>query len=145
METDYLSPVRFFYRVTPSSSHRLGSVSSLGSTGSRSVGIFAYHSMSALLHLRKSSTSGKLGVECYQPSYDIQVSNVFLLLVLVLLIFSKFLTENVTVHWKAPYSSGTLLDWGFLASHSSQHVGRHFFLLFYHTKLWHGCFDGLGA
>ena len=41
------------------------------------------------------------------------------------------------------YSSGTLLDGGILASHSSLCVGRHSSLL-YHIQSHHGCFSAIG-
>ena len=47
------------------------SFSPLGPTRGGSAGILQYHSMLALLHLRNSTTSGGLGVECLQPSLDV--------------------------------------------------------------------------
>ena len=54
--------------VAFSSSHYPSRISTLGSARGGSVGILMYHSMSALLHLWKSTVSGGLGVDCVQLS-----------------------------------------------------------------------------
>ena len=49
--------------VASSSSHSLGRISTFGSTRGGSAGILTHKSISALLHLAESTTSGSLGVE----------------------------------------------------------------------------------
>ena len=124
-------------RVAASSLHRWASISTLGSTGGGSVCILRCQSMSSLLHLGKCTTSESLGVEHFQPSLvhsgEFYVS------------YSCMISRR-TCHRsiQTSYSSGTLLDGHFLASHSSQHVGRHFSLLSYHKKSCHGFWSVLG-
>ena len=60
-------------RVASSCSHSWGSILTLRSTWGGSIGIPIHQSMSALLHLEKSTTSASLGFELFQPSSDIQV------------------------------------------------------------------------
>ena len=55
-----------------------------------------FQTMSALLHLGKSIKSGNLGIECFQPFLKVSVYYTFPSLVLVSLILSKPLVENVT-------------------------------------------------
>ena len=56
-------------RVACSFWYSSGSISNLGSTGAGSVGIhLIYQSLSAILHLGKSTICGSLGVVCIQPS-----------------------------------------------------------------------------
>ena len=46
---------------------------------------------------------------------------------------------------QSTYSSGTLFDGGFLASHISQHIGRHSSLVSHHKGPCHGCLSELSA
>ena len=80
--------------------------------------------MPALLCLGNTITSGGLGVECLQPSLDVSG---------MLCVFSSCISSSSSVQVsdrmckRLPQtfdSSGTMLDEGSLASHSSQHVGR---------------------
>ena len=57
--------------VASASLHSSGCLSSLRSTWGGSVNILMYQSMLAILHLGKSTTSGSLGVECFQSPFDI--------------------------------------------------------------------------
>ena len=81
--------------------HGSSSVSTLGPTRGRSVGILTYQSMSALIHLGKSDISGSLSTECLQPSLEISgelcISSSF-----ISSPHSKFLTEYVTGHLRLP-------------------------------------------
>ena len=47
--------------------------------------------------------------------------------------------------FQSSYSCGTLLDGGSLASHSSQHVGKHSSLVSHCKGPHHGCLSQLGA
>ena len=78
-----------------SSLQRSSSISTLWLNRSWSVGIFMYQSMSAFLHLGKSTTSGSLWVECFQPSLVTQVSYVFPSSILVPIVLSRFLAEQI--------------------------------------------------
>ena len=69
VKTDSLSQDECFWE-TPSSLHSSGWVSILGSTGVGSVEILIYQSISALLHLGKS-TCGSLWVECLKLLMDL--------------------------------------------------------------------------
>ena len=96
-------------------------------------------SMPALLHLGRSTTSGSLGVECLQPSLDISGK---------LCVSSSSISSSSSVHVSGRTcqrstfdAGGTMLDGGSLASHSSQHVGRHFSVLYHHKRSCHGCFS----
>ena len=122
-------------RVTPASSHNSDCLSPLRSTRGRSVVILIHQSMSALLHLGKLTNSGSLGFECFQPPQDISYQ---------LCVSSSLYSSNGSVQdsvrtchksIQTSYSSGTLLDGGSLASHSSQHVGRHSSLVSHHIIL----------
>ena len=84
------------FRVTSSSSHNSSGISTLGSTGCGSLAPLMYQSMSALLHLGKSTAFGTLGVECFQPY---QVFYVFLPSAFVPLVLSLFVAEHVTGHF----------------------------------------------
>ena len=80
--------------------------------------------MPALFHLRNSTTSEGPGVECLQPSLDFTGK---------LCVSSSGSSSSSSVQvsgrtcqWSTQTfdSGGAMLDGGFLASHSSQHVGR---------------------
>ena len=110
-------------RVASSSSHCPSSISTFGSRG-RSVGILTYYSMSALLHLGKSTTYRDPGVECIQPSLDISGK---------LCLSSSHTSSSSSVQVSGGTchrtiqtfdSRSTMLDGSSLASHSSQHVER---------------------
>ena len=88
------------------------------------TGIFSFYSMPALFHFGNSTASRGLGIECLQPSLDFSGK---------LCVSSSDSGPSCTVQvsgricqWSTQmvHSSGTLLDGGSLASHSSQHVGR---------------------
>ena len=59
------------FSVASSSSYCSSSISPLGSSRSGVAGILMHHSMSALLHLGKSTNFQGHGIECIQPFYDI--------------------------------------------------------------------------
>ena len=111
--------------MTSSSSCYPSSISTLGSTRGGSIDILMYHSISALLHLGKSTISCSLGVECIQ-------SSLYILGKLHHTSSCISSTSSVQVSGRICHrpiqtfdSSGTKLDGGFLASYISQHVGRH--------------------
>ena len=68
----------------------------------------------------------------------------FLPSVLVPLVLSKLLTEHAKSQFRLD-SSGTVLDGGSFASHSSQPVGRYSSVLSCHKRSLHGCFSRPGA
>ena len=70
-----------------------GGFSPLGPSRGGPTGIFSFQSRPALFHLRNSTTSGGLGAECLQPSFDF--SDKFPPPALVPLVLSKFLAEQV--------------------------------------------------
>ena len=114
--------------MIPASSHNLGCISSLGSSKGGSVGILMYQSISAILQIGKSTASGSLVVECFQPPLDVSGE----------LCDSSYISSPGSVqfsgkicHRSIQISScgGTLLDGGCLASPSSWHVGRHSLLI----------------
>ena len=108
------------------SSHCPSSFSPLGSTKGESAGILPYHSVLVLLHLGISNTSGDLGVACLQPSLDISGK------LCVSSCHMNSSSSSVQVSGRTFQrstqtfdSGGTMVDGGFLASHSSQYDGRH--------------------
>ena len=108
--------------VTSSTLHCPSKVLTLGSTRGGSVGILIYHSMSALFHLGKCTTCGGHGIECTQKFLDI--SGKFCLSCSFTSSSSSFQASGETCYRSIQTfdSSGTLLDGGSLASHSSQYV-----------------------
>ena len=129
-------------RVALSPLHSSGCVS-VRSTGDGSIGIIMYQSMSALLYLGKSHYLWDLGVECFQPLWDLSGE---LCVPSCIRYPSSVQVSWITCHSsiQTSYSGGALLDGGSLASHSSWHVGRHSFLVFCH-KNCHGYFRRQGA
>ena len=120
-------------RMAPSSSHCSGSFSTLRLTRGGSVGILTYQSISALLHLEKSTTSGCLQVECCQPPLIYHVSYAFSP-ALVSLVLSRFLPEHVTGQFRLLILVATC--W----------MGASWFsTVFGMLKDIHGCFARLGA
>ena len=101
--------------------------------------------MSALLHSGKTITSRSFGVECIQPSME--VSNELCISSSCISSFSFVQVSTGTCHKQiqTSYSGGIMLYEGSLASHSSQHVGRHSSSVSYHKKSHHGCFSRPGA
>ena len=97
MEANYL-----LWGVAPSSSHSLGSISSLGSTIGGSIGILTYQLMSALLHLRKFTTSRCLEVEHFNHPWTYQMTYVFPPAAFVPLVLFKFLAEHVIGQFRLP-------------------------------------------
>ena len=96
--------------------------------------------MLTLLYLGNCTTCGGLGVEYLQPSLDISGK---------LCVSSSCISSSSSVQPSGRTcqrstqtfdSSGTMLDGGSLASHSSQYVGRHSSGLSHHKRSCHGCF-----
>ena len=96
--------------------------------------------MPALLQLGNSIISGGLGVEFLQPYLDISGK---------LCVSSTCISSSSSVQVSGRTcqrstqtfdSGGTILDGGSLASHSSQHVGRHSLALSLHKISHHRCF-----
>ena len=81
--------------------------------------------MSALLHFGKSATPVSLKVECFQPS--LYLSGGLNISFSCMSSPSSLQTSDGICHGsiQTSNSSCTPLDRGFLASHSSQHFGRH--------------------
>ena len=74
----------------------------LGPSRGGPTGIFSFHSMLALFHLRNATTSGGLGLKAFSHPWTFQVSYVFPSQGLVFLVMSKFLDEHVDGqlrHW----------------------------------------------
>ena len=134
----------FASRVETTSSHWPSCISTLWSIRGVSVGITMCHVVSAVLHLGKSTTSRDLGDECIQPSLDVSGK----------LCLSSCISSSGSIQvsggtccrsiWTSD-SSGVKLGGGSLASHSSQHVGRHSPMLFSHKRSHHGCLSRPGA
>ena len=82
-----------------------------------------------------STTSGSLGVECFQMPLVISVELWVSSSCISFPGSVQFLAEHVHRLNQTFYSSGTLLYGGFLASYSSQHVGRHSSMVSYHKKI----------
>ena len=101
--------------------------------------------MSALLHFGKCSICGTLWLNTFNPPCKYQVSYVFLSSCISSL--SSIQVSNWVCHRsiQTSYSVVTLLDWGSLASQSSQLVGRHSLFTSYCKKSHHGSFSRLGA
>ena len=117
----------------------------LGTSGGGPAGIFLFYSIPALFNLGNSTTSRSLGVECLQPSLDFSGK---------LCVFSSCSSSSGSVQvtgrtcqWSTQTvdSGGTLLDGGSLASHHSQHVGRHSSPVSHCKRSHHGCLDRPGA
>ena len=98
------------------------SFSPLGPTRGGSAGILPYYSMPALLHLKISTTSGGLEVDCLQTSLDLSGK---------LCVSSSHISSSSSVQvsirtgqrpTQTFYSGGTMLDGCSLASHISQHA-----------------------
>ena len=144
-KTNYLSWGKVGSRVTSSSLHGSGSTSTLGWSGSGSIGILWYQSMSALLHFGISITSWRNGVECCQLSLDI--SGELCVSFCCVSSPSSLQVSGRTFHRSTQnsYSSCDLLDRGILDSSTSQHVEDHSSSVSYHKNPHHGCFGRLGA
>ena len=118
-------------RVVSSSFHSSSSISTLGSTRSECLAILTYQSVSALLHLGKSTASEIPAVEHFQSSLDLSGE-------LCISSSCNSYPRSVEVSSRTCHkstqnsnSSCTLLDVGFFTSHSSQHVGRYSLLVSY--------------
>ena len=100
-----------------------------------------YHSMPVLLHLGISTTSGDLGVECLQPSLG--VSGKLCVSFSHISYLSSVQVSGRTCQRSTQTfdSGGTMSNGGSLASHSSQHVCRHFSVVSHHKRSHCGCFS----
>ena len=110
-----------------------------GSTRGGSAYILPYNSMPALLHIGNTTTSGDLGIECLQPSFEVSGK------VCVSSCISSSSSVQVcgrTCHRSTQTfdSHGAMLDGGFFASHISQHIGRHSLVVSLHKRSHHGLF-----
>ena len=131
--------------VAPSTSSGSDGFSPLGPSRGGPAGIFLFYSMPTLFHFENSTASGGLGVECLQPPLEIsgklsvsssssgpscsgQVSSRT----------CQRSTQTFT-------SGGSMLDGGSLASHSSQHAGRHSSMVFHRKRSCCGCLSRPGA
>ena len=110
--------------VATAFSHSSGGLSSLGSSRSGPVGIPTYQSMSVILLLWKSTTSGNLGLNAFNHHWTYQVSYVFPPPLLFPLVLSMFLAKNVTGQFRPVTLLEPCCFWGSLPSHRSQHAGR---------------------
>ena len=94
-----------------------------------------YYTLETPLYLRA------LGLNAFNHPWTFQISYVFPPPVLVPLVMSSFLAECVKGHITQTFDSdGTMWDGGSLASHSSQHVGRHSLALSHYKRPCCRCF-----
>ena len=113
------------YGMVCSSFDIWNNVSTLGSTRCEIPDIFTYQSMSAILHIVNSATSGSIRVECFQSSLPFfQASYIFppAALVLLVLFSSKFLAKHVTVQYRHVILDRPCELGGFLVSQCLRHV-----------------------
>ena len=122
-------------RVASSSLDTSSSISSLGLTKGGPGGILIYQSMSGLLHLARSATSGYIWVEYFQFHVDISGGLCIFFYYSSPLVLSQ--VSSRTCHRSIQtYSYGfSLLEWGSLASLSSQHVGSYYLFMSYCKRL----------
>ena len=100
----------------------------------------------SIISLWKLHTAcGALGLNAFSHPWKFQVSYVFPPPALVPLVLSKFLAEHVNGQLRHLTSGGSMLDGGSLASHSSQHAGRHSSVVSHHKRSHHGCFSRPGT
>ena len=89
--------------------------------------------------------SRSYGVECLQPSMEVSgelcISSSHVNSCSVVQVPSETCHKSI----QTSYSSGTMLDGGSLAFHSSHHVGRHSSLMSHHKVSHHECFSRPGA
>ena len=132
-------------RVAPSTSGGSGSFSPLGPSRGGPAGIFSFYSLPALFHFGNSTACGGLGVECLQPSLEISGK---------LCVPScssgpscSVQVSSRTCQWSTQTfdSGGSRLDGGSLASHSSQHAGRHSLVVSHRKRSRHGCLGRPGG
>ena len=111
-------------------------ISTLWSTIGESLDILTFHVMSPVLNLGKSINCWNLGVEYIQPSFDISGN---LCLSSCISSSGSVLVSGRPCHRSVQTfeSSGTMLDGGSLASHSSQHDGRCSLALSCHKRPCH--------
>ena len=124
--------------MASSPSGGLGGFSPLGPSRSGPAGIFLFNSVPALLHMAISTTSGGPGVESLQPSLNISGK---------LCVSFSYISSSGSVQGSGGTcqrstqtvdSSGTMLDEGSLAPHSSQHAGRQSSAVPHHKRFCHG-------
>ena len=132
-------------RVAPSTSSGSGSFLPLGPSRGGPPGIFSFYSMPALFHFGNSTASGGLGVECLQPSLEISgklhVSSSSSGPSCSGQVSSRTCQRSTQTF----ISGGSMLDGGSLASHSSQHAGRHSLRVSHRKRSRHGCLGRPGA
>ena len=125
VEADFLSSGSVASGVATSTSGGSGSFSPLGPSRGGPAGIFSFYSMPTLFHFGNSTASGGLGVECLQPSLEFSGK---------LCVSSSSSGPSCSVQVSSRTcqrstqtfdSGGSMLDGSSLASHSSQHAGRH--------------------
>ena len=133
------------FRVASPSSYCTDSFLALGSTRGRSVDSLTYQLMSLLLYSGRSITSRSLQVECIQPSLavlgELYVSSSSIKFAGSVQVSSRTCHKLI----QTSQSSGSLLDGGSLASHSSQHVGRCSSSVSHHKGSCCGCFGRPGT
>ena len=122
-------------RVASSSSHYQSCISTLGSTGGGSVGILMFHTVPAVLHLGKSTTSRGLGVGFSQPFLDISGK---------LCLSSSCISPSSSAQVSGRTCHTSIQTFA-LASNSSQHVWRHSWMLSCHKGSFHGFFGRPGT
>ena len=88
---------------------------------------------------------GALGLNAFSHPWNFQVSYVFPPPALVPLVLAKFLAEHVQPSTQTFASGGSMLDGGSLASHSSQHAGRHSLAVSHCKRSHRGCFSRPGT
>ena len=105
-----------------------------------------YQSILAQLYFGISTSSGSLRIECFSTTPG-HIRHTLCVSYLHLSCPGPVPFSGKTCHRsiQTSYSSGTLLDGGSLASHSSNHVGRHSSSIAHCKRPYHGCFSHLGV
>ena len=86
-----------------------------------------------------------LGIECFHPSWNIQVNYLFAIPTLVSPSSVQISCRTCHRSIQTTYCSDNLLDGGFQAPHSSQNAHRHSSLLFYYKRSCCGCSSRLDS
>ena len=126
-------------QVAPAFSHSSCTILPLGSMGGGYVGIFAYQSISAVLHLGKSPASGSLQLNTFNHPWIYQVSYMCSLPALFPLVLSSFLSECVPGQFRLLTLVASCWMEAPWLSHSSQHVHRYSSSVSHGKGCHHGC------
>ena len=145
VEADFLASGSVASGVAPSTSGGSGSFLPLGPSRGGPPGVFSFYSMLPLFHFGNSTAYGSLGVECLQPSLEFSGK---------LCVSSsgsgpscsgQVSSRTCQRSTQTFTSGGSMLDGSSLASHSSQHAGRHSSAVSHHKRSRRRCFGRPGA